>query len=120
MTALRDNRGAAPIAELARLDSDMHHVREQADIDRRTEATFRAETREQLQRIDAAQASTSGQLMRVSDLVNRIDVSQGKHDLILADVSAALSEQRGGLKIVGALAVAAPLVLEVLKHVLHR
>lgn len=104
---------------MARLDSDLHHLRDQADIDRRTEATFRAETREQLQRIDATQNSTSGQLMRVSDLVNRIDVSQGKHELILTDVVASLAEQRGGLKIVGALAVAAPLIIEVLRHVLR-
>lgn len=118
MTAARDARnGAAPEVELARLDSDMHHLRDQNDIDRRTEAAFRVETREQLQRIDAAQSSTSAQLMRVNDLVNRIDVTQGKQELIMADMCRELAERRGGLKIVGGLAVAVPILLEIARHV---
>lgn len=117
MSVLRDTRGAAPIAELARLDSDMHHVREQADIDRRTEAAFRAETRAQLQHIEQTQAGTLGQLMRVTDLVNRLDVQGAKHTLVLDDVARELAERRGGLKIVAGLAVAVPLLLEVARHV---
>lgn len=114
---MRDTRGAAPQVAIAQLDSDMHHLRDQADIDRRTEATFRTETRAQLLQIDAAQAATSGQLGRVGDLVNRLDVANGAHTLVLTDITRELAEQRGGLKIIGALAVVAPLLLEVAKHV---
>lgn len=32
------NTGAIPLAKLAEVESDMHHVREQADIDRRQQA----------------------------------------------------------------------------------
>jgi hypothetical protein len=115
----RDARnGAAPEVELARLDSDMHHLRDQADTDRRTEAGFRAETRASLQRIDAAQASTSGQLMRVSDLVNRLDVASAAQTTALDEIATSLAEHRGGLKIVAGLTVfVMPVVMEVLRHV---
>ena len=113
----RDGRnGAEPIAELARLDSDMHHLRDQTDTDRRTEAAFRVETREQLQRIDAAQSSTAGQLMRVTDLVNRLDVSTTAHSGHLNDIRLELAYFRGSLKVVAAIAAAVPILIEVAKH----
>jgi hypothetical protein len=117
----RDNRtGAAPVAELARLDSDVHHIRDQADTDRRTEAAFRLETRNQLQQIESAQASTAGQVMRVSDLVNRLDVASTSHTAQLGDIRLELAASRGAVKIIAAVVVVTvPLIGEVLRHVLR-
>lgn len=115
----RDSRlGAVPETAIAVLDSDVHHIREQADADRRQEAAFRAETRRTLEQITASQASTSGQMMRVTDLINRLDVSTAANAGTLTAVCTELSEQRGALKIVAALAVVVmPLVMEALRHV---
>lgn len=113
----RDGRtGAVPIAELAIIESDQHHLREQADIDRRTSAAFRLETRAQLSALQLAQATTASEVARTNDLVNRIDVSTGKHELILKDISLELAEHRGGLKMIAALAVVVPVAMKIVEH----
>lgn len=114
----RDTRlGVVPEAVVERIDSDMHHLRDQADIDRRTEAAFRLETRESLRQITATQAATATQIGRMTDLVNRLDVTSSANAGTLTAVCTELAEQRGGLKIVAGLAVVVmPVVMEVLRH----
>jgi hypothetical protein len=115
----RDARiGAVPEADLARLDSDLHHVRDQADLDRRSEAAFRLETRRSLDLITATQATTAAQLLRMTDLANRLDVSVTSSASTLTAVCAELAEQRGALKVVAGLAVVVmPIIMEVARHV---
>ena len=117
----RDSRlGAVPETAIAVLDSDMHHVREQADIDRRTEAAFRLETRQQLAQLVTTQATTAAQLARVSDLVNRIEVASISNGKVLTSVCNEMAERRGGLRMVGAAVVLVPVAVELIRHLVSR
>jgi hypothetical protein len=114
----RDNRGAAPVAELARLDSDMHHVREQADMDRRSTAARLIEERQHRERMELAIATTASQLARVGDLTNRLDVANTANTAYLSDLRLELATMRATTKVVAGLVVlAVPLIGEVLRHV---
>jgi hypothetical protein len=113
-------RGAIPEAEYARLDSDVHHLREQADIDRRTTAARHQEERLARDRFDQQLSATAAKLGRVEDLVNRLDVANTANAQTLTKILTELAERRGGHKTMGALAVLAsvisPIVFEILRH----
>jgi hypothetical protein len=109
------DRGARPEVELAVLESDIHHIREQNDIDRRSAAARLKENRERWERLEDAVRQQATQLARVGDLCNRLEVANTTNTATLTAVLVELAERRGGIKIVGALAVGVPVVLELLR-----
>ncbi len=113
------DQGSIPAVKLAELDSGVHHLREQADMDRRATAARLIEERNHRDRMDQAIAETAGQLGRVVDLVNRLDVSTAKHAGQLDDIRMELASQRGAIKVVAVIAAAVPLVVEVIKHIVR-
>lgn len=113
----RDGRtGAAPEVELARIDSDVHHLRDQNDTDRRSTATRFSELRRELEGIHVAQATQASQLARVTDLADRVDVSCTSQRKMLEAITIELAERRGGIKLVGALAIFMPIVVAIAEH----
>lgn len=72
------------------LDSDVHHLREQADTDRRSLARRLVEDRERLERIEAAQAAGAVQLARAADsiasLAHGAEAMHGTQTLILREM----------------------------------
>ena len=69
----RPENGAAPEVLMAIVESDVHHLREQADMDRRGVASRLAEDRARLERIEAAQAAGALQSARTADSVSSLE-----------------------------------------------
>jgi hypothetical protein len=112
----RQNSGAVPLAKLAEVDSGLHHLREQADIDRRATAARLIEERSHRERMEQAINGTASLLGRVVDLTNRLEVSTLSHAGTLGDIRVELASARGWIKGAVALAAAAPVIAEVLRH----
>jgi hypothetical protein len=64
-----ESPGAVPIAKLAELDSATHHLRDQADRDRRSNASRFRDMREAIDRIEA---STQSNALAVAGLVGGV------------------------------------------------
>jgi hypothetical protein len=116
----RGESGAIPLAKLAEVDSGLHHLREQADIDRRATAARLVEERRHRERMEAAIADTASQLGRVTDLTNRLDVSTHAHAETLGQILIEQAKARGALWVIGALVAAVPVGVEVVKHLAAR
>jgi hypothetical protein len=113
----RDSRlSAAPEAEIARLDSDAHHLREQADIDRRTAAQFRIETREQLERVNLAIATQGATSARIEDKVCRLESDGLRQTQALESLAKSVSEQRGAVRLAAWAIPAAVALVELGAH----
>jgi hypothetical protein len=110
-------RGATPAVKLAELDSGVHHLREQADMDRRATAARLIEERQHRERMEQAINGTASLLGRVVDLTNRMEVASISQGEALGEIRIELAGARGWIKGVAALAVVAgPLIAEVLRH----
>jgi hypothetical protein len=64
------NVGVAPEVAMHILDSDVHHLREQTDADRRSFARRLTEDRARMERIETAQAAAAVQVARAADSVS--------------------------------------------------
>lgn len=68
----RLRNGASPEAMMAIVDSDIHHLREQSDMDRRRFATRLNEDRKRLDELQAVMNANTVILARLSDNVERL------------------------------------------------
>lgn len=113
----RSAGGAVPMVKLAGLDSDVHHLREQADIDRRTTAARLIEERQHRERMELAIATTASQLARVADLTNRLDVANTANTSYLGDIRLELAASRATTRVIAVgVTVVVPIIAEVLRH----
>lgn len=119
MSAARDERtGAIPAVKLAEVESGVHHLREQADMDRRSTAARLIEERQHRERMELAIATAASQLARVGDSVNRLDVANASNTLALGEIRVEIATSRATNKVIAIIVLAAvPFIEEVLRHV---
>jgi hypothetical protein len=120
-------RGAVPAVELAILDSGVQTLKEQGAADRQSFGRRMDELRSWRERLESAQAVTAAQTARTADCVSRLEAREveGAHSLAeLADAITAIelaqAYTKGGLKVVGALALAVPVLIAILEHVVTK
>lgn len=93
------NEGAAPEVEMAIVQSDVHHLREQGDLDRRRFAQRLNEDRARLERMDAKLGAQGQQLALVVASTTRLErvaeAQQQTQVLILQDIH----KSKGALKV---------------------
>jgi hypothetical protein len=87
---LPDNVGAAPDVQMAIIESDMHHLGEQVEEDRRQAAVRRREDRDRLERVEKAVGAAAVQIARTADsvatLTQTAQAMQGTQSLILKEL----------------------------------
>jgi hypothetical protein len=100
MSPRSDKVGVAPEVALAMIESDVHHLREQSDIDRRGFVRRLHEDRERLDRIDKAQGVTALEMARASDGVRRLERIAEAQEGTLKHLLETVYGFRGGLRLV--------------------
>jgi len=87
--------GSLPEVELALIESDVHHLREQADRDRRGFAERMSELRDWRQRVELAITTNANQVIRLVDVCDRLDVARKSDAQQLAELVALSHKARG-------------------------
>jgi hypothetical protein len=95
----RDERGAVPIAKLAELDSAAHHLREQADRDRRTQAERNRDHADRFDRLEDGHNAIRLEVSRVSDTCKRLEFQAGVQTETQSKILDYISQQRGSLRV---------------------
>jgi len=96
MSPPRDRRtGAQPEVELAIIESDVHHLRDQNDRDRRATAERLSEIRLWRERMELALATQAAQLARGADSLDRLEVARKADASTLAELVALTHRGRG-------------------------
>ena len=97
------NRGVVPEAEMLIMESDVHHLREQADRDRRATAERLIDIRGWRDRVDV-------QLARQGDSLERLEVARKADAQQLAELVGLSHRARGAFWVLAALAGLGPVV----------
>lgn len=97
-------RGASPEVELAIIDSDLHHVREQADRDRRAMAERMVELRKWRDRMELSHATATAQIARLADTCDRLEVARHSDAQQLGELVALSHRGRGAFWVLAGLA----------------
>jgi hypothetical protein len=118
VTTPRDrSTGASPVAEMAELSSDVHHLEQDVREHRRMTAVRHAEERAWRERMTITHAQTTASVARVGDGLRRLELVQESQAGTLGNLVSHAAETRGMIKLVGAVAAGVPVLIEIFKHV---
>ncbi len=92
------DKGAAPSVEMAIIESDVHHLREQTDRDRRAVAERLVDLRNWRERIETTLATIAAQLARLEDRARRQEADGQAQTEALSKLATGVLEQRGALR----------------------
>jgi hypothetical protein len=102
----RDNGGAIPLADLAEAKSDVHHLRSQADLDRRALADLRSDVRSLSERSEDRHielkiyvTTLDSMTKQIGSVVQRVELRQQAEAHTLKEVRDVQIEQRGGARV---------------------
>jgi len=111
---LRDtSNGAAPEAQLAELNSDVHHLEEDFKQHRIDVAKRHAEERRFREAITLSHATLAANVARLDDSYRRLTDTATTHTNVLHELRGMM---RLGAFVVGAIAAAVPVIMKVIEH----